>query len=385
MKHFALLLALITPASAQFNQCLEAIKAEAREKGISRATLNALGELEPNATVMRLLNNQPEFNKPFWSYLEGNITPKRIEKGIQALASEAELFKRLEQKYGVPRSIITAIWAIESNFGENQGEMPLANSLATLACYSPRADFFKNEWFSTLKITQEAGIAPLALKGSWAGAFGQTQFMPSTFLRAAVDGNGDGEIDLVNRREDALASTANLLKLEGWRKGETWGYEVKLPANFNYALSHYKTYKKISEWQKFGLQKATGTPFKNTNLEATLFLPTGAKGPAFLLLNNFQSLLKYNASESYALTVAHLADRVAGLDAFITPWPKNDPALPHNKRVEIQTKLISKGYLEGKADGRMGKQSREAIQKFQLEKGLKPADGYPHASHLKML
>jgi lytic murein transglycosylase len=261
---------------------------------------------------------------------------------------------------------------VESNFGRNFGKRPLLVSLATLSCFGRRQDYFRGEFFTTLKIIEDGHIAPDQLNGSWAGAFGHTQFMPSTFTRVAVDFDGDGRRDLVGSVPDALASTANFLRLAGWQTGQPWGFEVALPTGFDTALAGRRNKRPLSEWAALGVRRIDGSAIDAGTAAAGLLLPAGNPGPAFLVLRNFDAIYSYNAAESYALAIAHLSDRLRGGGPFVAPWPTDDAGLSRAERREVQTLLSQRGYDIGEIDGMLGARSREAILDFQRSQGLEP-------------
>jgi hypothetical protein len=270
------------------------------------------------------------------------------------------------------------VWGVESNFGQTLGTKPLFESLATLSCFDRRQSYFQGEYANALKIVQNGDIAPNDMTGSWAGAFGQTQFMPSTFLELAVDFDGDGRRDLVNNVPDALASTANFLSKRGYRSGEPWGYEVKLPSGF-WAASDRKNKKSMSYWSNQGITLANGGSLPSDLSSAGLLLPAGIEGPAFLVGKNFDTFYSYNASENYALAIAHLSDLITREDSrktdFVTAWPTDDPGISRQQSKEIQQALLNAGYDIGGVDGIIGDNTRTAIQQYQTSKGIFPADG----------
>jgi lytic murein transglycosylase len=283
----------------------------------------------------------------------------------------------------VDRYAIVAVWGVESNFGNIKGKRELVRSLTTLVCANKREAFFRGELMATLRILQSGDIASEFLVGSWAGAFGQTQFMPTTYQRLAIDFDGDGRRDIVNSIPDALGSTANFLKKAGWVNGEPWGYEVKLPANYS-GPSGRKTKQSVAKWSSLGIKPLQAQPNKLAQssllatipdtTQAALILPTGKEGPAFLVFRNFDALYSYNAAESYALSIAHLADRMKGGPSIQTPWPTDDPGISRAERREVQRLLLARGYDIGEADGLIGLNTRKAISDFQVQTGV-PADG----------
>ncbi|MBR8656438.1 lytic murein transglycosylase [Achromobacter sp. Marseille-Q0513] len=362
-------------AADSFDGCLARLRAPALKTGVSAATFDAhTAKLAPDMSVLDLLDFQPEFRTPIWDYMAALVDDERVTDGQAGMARWQADLQRASVRYGVDPAVIAAVWGVESNYGQTLGGRSLLVSLSTLSCYGRRQAYFRGEFFATLKIIQEEGIAPEKLQGSWAGAFGQTQFMPSTYLRLAVDGDGDGRRDLIDSVPDALASTANFLKHAGWNGGMAWGYEVRLPAGFNAAGAGRKNKRALSHWTGQGITRADGRPLPAGDVPAALLLPAGRGGPAFLVTRNFDALYSYNAAESYALAIAHLSDRLRGGGSLVQAWPTDDPGLSRAERRELQTLLIARGYDIGEPDGLIGVQTRNALQKAQRELGL-PADG----------
>ena len=362
---------------AEFRACLNQLKATPAFSAITPATFaRATDGLAPDATVLVLLNRQPEFTLPVWDYLAVLVDAERVADGRAAFARWQPELQRIEQQTGVAANVIVGVWGVESNFGQNLGGRPLVQSLATLSCFGRRQAYFRGEFAAALRILQEGHIAPEKLSGSWAGAFGQTQFMPSTFFRSAVDFDGDGRRDIVDSVPDALASTAKFLQNAGWRRGEPWGFEVRLPAGFDTSGAGRKAKQPIDAWRRAGLTLVDGAPLPDSLPSAGLLVPARG-GPAFLVGRNFDALYSYNASENYALAIAHLSNLVggsAGGVAFATPWPTDDPGLSRAENRELQTLLIARGHDIGSADGMIGARTREAIKAEQQRLGLK-ADG----------
>ena len=360
----------------EFQQCLESLRPAAIKTGITDATWQLYTEkLTPDLSLLPRLNKQPEFSQPIWDYIAGLVDDERVDLAKRKMASYDSELTQISAQYRVPREAIVAIWGIESNFGQNAGRLPLLRSLSTLSCLGRRQVFFRGEFFATLRILQAGDFTEDRLKGSWAGAFGQTQFMPSTFERVAVDFDGDGRRDLIDNTADALASTANYLKLANWVSGQPWGIEVKLPEGFDAAGEGRRNKRSLSVWMQRGLLRVDGMPIiepsgvdtpptnpVTADTLAGLLLPAGAKGPAFLVMRNFDAFYSYNAAESYGLAIAHLADRIAGGGDFVTPWPTDDLALSRNQRRELQELLLKRGHNIGEVDGRLGERSRAAIR-----------------------
>ena len=360
---------------AAFASCLAGLRAEAQAKGVSRATYDAYtASLAPDMAVIGFLDAQPEFVTPIWDYLAALVDAERVDDGRAMLAEWAPVLAQVEARYGVDPATVVAVWGVESNYGRNFGSRPLLTSLSTLSCFGRRQSFFRGEFFTTLKIIQEGHVAPERLTGSWAGAFGHTQFMPSTFMRLAVDFDGDGRRDLVDSVPDALASTANFLKRAGWRSDLPWGFEVSLPRGMDVSGAGRRNKQPVSDWAARGVKRVDGAPLPAGTTPAALLLPAGKDGPAFLVTRNFDALYSYNAAESYGLAIAHLADRLRGGVPFATPWPTDDPGLSRAERRELQQLLIGRGHEIGEADGMIGARTREALKLEQAALGL-PADG----------
>ena len=363
----ASLLALAAPARADFSSCVAALKADAAQKGVSRATLDAaFNGVTPDPKVLDFQKQQPEFTTPIWDYVAGLVDDERVADGKAAMAKNAAALARAEQTYGVSRYMLAAIWGVESNFGTEMGERPLVQSLSTLACLGERAGYFRSELMATLKIIDRGDIPADKLTGSWAGAFGQTQFMPSSYLRLAVAG-GDGRRDIVGSADAALASTANYFRKSGWRPGVPWGFEVRLPPGYS-GPSGRKARQSMSFWAARGLTRIDGKPLGEG--DAGLFLPAGANGPAFLVTRNFDVVYSYNAAESYSLAACVLADRLAGGPGIVAPWPTDDPGLSRAGRRELQALLTKKGYDVGQPDGAIGAKTKAAIADFEQKQGM---------------
>ena len=363
----------------QFQQCLANLRSQAQAAGVNAETYNQYTQhLTPDRSVLEKLNYQPEFSTPIWDYLSGLVDDERVQQGQQKIAQYREVLNRASQVYGVPVETIVAVWGVESNYGDISGKYPLLQALGTLSCEGRRQSYFRGEFFAAMRILQRGDLTLDQLKGSWAGAFGHTQFMPVTYERLAVDFDGDGRRDLVSSVPDALASTANFLKKAGWQTGLPWGFEVKLPAGMSIAGESRRNKKPLSYWLSRGVVRADGSALIQGNLSDTtsagLMTPTGINGPAFLVFKNFDAIYSYNASESYALAIAHLSDRLQGQGEFRTAWPTDDAGTSRAERREIQQMLLSKGYDIGNPDGLIGDKTRQAIQQEQQRLGL-PATG----------
>ncbi|MGD0333371.1 MAG: lytic murein transglycosylase [Xanthobacteraceae bacterium] len=366
----------IRAAAADFGNCIAGLWPQAERRGVSRANFERYtAGLTPDLSIMDLLDAQPEFNKSTWDYLDALVSDERIARGRELLAQYAPVFAAAERAYGVDRHIIAAIWGVESNYGTKGGDRSVLRSTATLACVGRRRDYFREEFLSALDILQRGDVAPDRLIGSWAGAFGPTQFMPTTFKRFAVDFDGDGRRDVVDSVPDVIASTANNLKTDGWERAEQWGYEVVLPPQFDYLLADRARQMTIAQWQALGIRRADAKPFPRASERAFLLLPAGARGPAFLMLQNFRVIMKYNPAEAYALAIGHLADRLAGGGPFLQSWPRDERALTIAERFELQQLLAQRGYDVGEPDGLLGPRTRIAIRNFQVAAGQIP-DGF---------
>lgn len=361
----------------KFQQCLAQIKPLALASGIQNDIYDQYTKnLTPDYSVLDKLNYQPEFSTPIWDYLSGLVDDERIALGRSQLNQHQQVLSQIQNRYGVPPEVVVAVWGVESNFGNIVGKYPLLQSLGTLSCEGRRQSYFRGEFFAAIRILQSGDLTENQLIGSWAGAFGKTQFMPSTYERLAVDFDGDGRRDLVSNTSDALASTANFLKKSGWQTGMPWGFEVKVPSGFIFNNEGRRNKKPLSEWLSKGVTRIDGSPLVQGNITentvAGLLMPAGSSGPKFLVFKNFDAIYSYNAAESYALAIAYLSDRLKGNGPIIAPWPTDDAGTSRAERREIQTYLISKGYDIGEADGLIGDKTRQAISQEQQKLGLNP-------------
>ncbi|KAB1074402.1 lytic murein transglycosylase [Methylobacterium planeticum] len=378
------------PDEAAFRRCLGEVAPLAQARGISPATVSGqLDALSPDPGILAPARNQAEFVRPIWDYLDATVTPARVAQGQAKLAEWEPVLARIEAAYGVDRHILVGIWGVESTYGTVLEDptivRPVVRALATLACGdAERPAYWRDELLGALQILDEGRIAPERMTGSWAGAMGHTQFMPTTYLQHAVDFDGDGRRDIWGSVPDALASTANYLKVSGWRPGEGWGFEVRLPEGFDYALADEVTERSVADWLKLGLRPAGPAAAPEAPGGAVLVLPAGARGPAFLLLPNFRAILRYNTALAYALSVAHLSDRVRGEPAFAQAWPRGDRPLSTEERRQIQAHLAGRGFPVGGVDGKIGPKTRAAIRAYQASAGLVP-DGYADASLLERI
>jgi lytic murein transglycosylase len=375
----------IRAAAANFRNCLAGLWPLAERRGVSRAVFEAnVAGLTPDLRIMDLLDAQPEFTKSFWDYLDLLVNEDRIQNGRAILAQHRATFDAVEKAYGVDRHFIAAIWGVESNYGTQIGERSVIRSTATLACVGRRQDYFREEFLSALEILARGDVKADHLKGSWAGAFGPTQFMPTSFKRYAVDFDGDGRRDVVVSVPDVIASTANNLKKDGWVAGQTWGYEVVVPEGFNFMLADRSRVMSVREWERLGIRRAGGKAFPRADDRAYLLVPAGAQGPGFLMLQNFRVIMKYNPAEAYALAIGHLADRLRGGEPFVQAWPRQERVLTRAERYELQQHLAARGYDVGEPDGRLGGKTRNALRQFQSSVGHVP-DGFASAAILERL
>ena len=375
----------IRAAAADFGNCIERLWPDAARRGVSRATFEHFTTgLTPDLSIMDKLDAQPEFTKSTWDYLDVLVSDDRIARGREVLTQYAPTFAAVERAYGVDPAIIAAIWGVESNYGTLGGDRPVIRSTATLACVGRRQDYFREEFLSTLEILARGDVPAERLVGSWAGAFGPTQFMPSSFKRYAVDFDGDGRRDVVDSIPDMIASTANNLKTDGWVTGQRWGYEVVLPQNFDYLLADRSKQMSLRQWEALGIRRAGGGSFRDPDVRAYLLLPAGARGPAFLMLQNFRVIMKYNPAEAYALAIGYLADRLRGGGPFVQPWPRDERVLTLDERYETQHLLARRGFDSGEPDGLLGPRTRLAIRNFQASIGAIP-DGFASSGLLDRL
>ena len=360
-----------------FQNCLANLRSQAVARGVSGSTYDRYTQnLSPDYSVIERLNYQPEFSTPIWDYLSGLVDEERVQLGRQKLQQHREVLNRVAATYGIPAETVVAVWGVESNFGDISGKYPLLQALGTLSCEGRRQSYFRGEFFTTMKLLQRGDVREEQLKGSWAGAFGHTQFMPSTYDELAVDFDGDGRRDLVSSIPDALASTANFLSKRGWQSGQPWGFEVKIPQGMSVSGEGRRNKKSLSSWINQGVVRADGSALVQGNLsqssQAGLLTPAGPSGPVFLVFKNFDAIYSYNAAESYALAIAHLSDRLQGKGSFTATWPTDDPGTSRAERREIQQFLLNRGYDIGAVDGLIGDKTRQAIRQEQQRLGLSP-------------
>lgn len=371
-----------------FNEWLAEFKNYAITKGINKHVFDeAFYGVTPDAEVVKADRSQPEFTRPIWEYLDVAVSKTRITNGNKKIQEHKTLLNEIEQKYNVDQETVIAIWGMESGYGSFTGNKNVIRSLATLAYEGRRSNFAKEQLIAALKILQNKDVAVKDMKGSWAGAMGQTQFIPTTYLALAVDFDGDGHRNIWTSIPDALASTANYLQTSGWQYKEIWGHEVRLPKNFDYSQTDISTKKLVAEWANRGVTLANGQaiPTPERKLQAAIILPAGANGPAFIVYRNFFAIMKYNNSTSYALAVTLLSDNFKGKKGeIIHSWPISDKPLSRTERKELQSLLNQKGYNAGHADSIIGANTRQAIRDYQKAINV-AADGYPSHSLLNQL
>lgn len=363
-------------ADLSFSQCLDTLRIKASAAGVPGTAFDTYTRgLLPDPSVLELLDAQPEFTTPIWDYMAGLVDTQRIDQGREMLQRHAETLAQVEARFGVDRHTVVAVWGVESDYGQNFGQRPLLTSLATLSCAGRRQPFFRGEFLAVLKLLHAGDLSVDELTGSWAGAFGHTQFMPTTYARIAVDFDGDGRRDLVRSIPDALASTANYLKQSGWQRDQIWGFEVKLPKTFDAAQAGRKNKRSFATWRALGVERIDGRPLPAPDATAALILPAGKRGPAWLVQKNYDAIFSYNAAESYALAIALLADQLRGTAPQQTPWPTDDPGLGREQRKALQRLLAARGHAIGAIDGRIGALTRQAIVAEQQRLGWQFADG----------
>ncbi len=368
-----------------FPECVERFRKTAEAEGLTSAVVQtSIANLKWSERVVELDRQQPEFTTPFADYLNRRVTSQRVEDGRRLLREHRELLTRVEREYGVPAPYLVSFWGLETNFGSYFGKMSVLDSLATLACDERRSRYFTRELMSALRIVDEGAISAERMEGSWAGAMGHVQFMPSVFLRHAVDYDDDGKRDLWNSLPDAMASAANFLNSMGWDEDYRWGREVLLPEGFDYLKAGLKQKRPLSEWREMGIRQTSGAALPNESIEAALLVPSGHKGPAFLVYDNFKVIMGWNQSEYYALAVGYLADRIAGAGKLHNPPPENSPRLNREQVIALQETLKAKGFEVGKVDGIWGPATRRALSQFQSKQDMVP-DGFPNQAVLNAL
>ena len=363
-------------ASQDFKDWLVKLRAEAASKGIREEILkSALDNIKPINRVVELDRKQPEFTLTFWRYLNNAINDKRIRQGKEMLARHKELLQKTAERYGVQPRFIAAFWGLETNYGRTTGVFPVLGAVATLAHDGRRSRFFRSQLLAALTIMSRGDIDH-RVKGSWAGAMGNFQFIPTTYEDFAVDADGDGKRDMWNSFPDMFASAANYLSRSGWQGDWTWGREIRLPKGFEIELAGLNIRKPLSRWRALGIKRMDGNNLPDIQAEASVVLPAGYNGPAFLVYKNFRTILTWNRSILYAIAIGHLADRLVGGGPFKSKRPVEEVRLSRNDIKNMQRLLSARGFDTGGSDGVVGPQTRSAIKAFQ-KKSLLPADGYP--------
>lgn len=379
-------------ASPEFRAWVASFRPRALGRGISAATYDrVMGSIVPDTAVYKFDKSQPEVQEPIWRYVEKRAGDYNVATGRKRIQEYAPLWDRIEARYGVDRYVLCALWGLETSFGDlvvsPKYNRPVLPCLAALAFGEPRRRaYWEAELLNALIIVDRGWAQPSEMIGSWAGAMGHTQWMPEVWLAMGVDFDGDGRINPFGKPDDGLAGTARYLVERGhWRRGEAWGYEVVFTSGFDWGEADGKTQKSIGHWVARGVRRADGKPFPDSGSVARIWLPAGAQGPAFALLQNFWAVRSYNPSSKYALAICHLADKIRGEGVFVRPWPTDEKPLSLADAQELQERLTSLGYDTGGADGRVGEKTQAAVQAWQRAVGMQPADGYPSDKVLERL
>ncbi len=360
--------------SPGFEQWLEGFRPRALAQGVTAGTVDrTFRTIRYDEDAIRRDRAQAEFTRPIWQYLDGAVSDTRIENGRRALRDHARVLDEIERRYGVPKEVVVAVWGLESSYGSARGNTHVPSALATLAYDGRRGQFFESQLIGALKIIEAGDVAPENMLGSWAGAMGHTQFIPTSYLAYAVDFRGNGRRDIwSDDPTDALASTAAYLARHGWTTGQPWGVEVRLPGGFDTRAAAQA--RGVGEWRAMGVQAVPGASLPAQG-NASLMFPAGAQGPALLTFGNFRTIKRYNNSDAYVIAVGHLSDRLRGAGPFVTAWPRTDRPLNSDERIELQRLLVARGYDTGGIDGRIGPMTIEAVRSYQVAAGLTP-DGY---------
>jgi membrane-bound lytic murein transglycosylase B len=368
---------MVMAQDAEFAQCLSGLQHRARSEQLSTHVVDeVLANLKQQTRVIELDRSQPEFTQTFADYFQRRVTAERIERGQELLDQYQAFLTDLTRKYGVPGRYLVAFWGLETNFGSYLGKMPTLDSLATLACDERRSEFFTSELMQALALLERESLTPAEMRGSWAGAMGHTQFMPSAYRLHAIDGDGDGHVNLWRSERDALASGANFLVNLGWQKGQRWGREVLLPDDFPYVKTGLNNSQPLAYWRGLGVSFANGNPIPDIDMQASVLVPAGHSGPAFLVYPNFDVILRWNRSEYYALAVGLLADRLIGAGPLVQSPSSDETALSRNAVENMQRQLKDLGFDAGEIDGVLGSMTQSALREFQASTGM-IADGYP--------
>ena len=364
-------------AQINFSECISALTTQAKSNGISQVTIDkTLKKAKQREQVVKLDRNQPEFLATFADYYSKRVNDWRINKGREKFNEHREFLQALTDQYGIPGQYLMSFWGLETNYGGYKGKIPTIDALATLACEPRRKTFFTNELMTMLDIVQNQSLDVDTMKGSWAGAMGHTQFMPTTYAQYAIDGDGDGNIDLFNSERDALASAANFLHKLGWEPGYRWGREVTLPRDFDYSLADRKIKKPLSFWREQGVKTVYGHALSDIDYPASVIVPSGYNGPIFLAYKNFHIIMRWNASQSYAIAVGKLAEQINNAPGLVASFPNTQPILRDEAKA-LQRHLQALGYDVNGIDGVIGSGTRAAIRAFQLDNGM-IADGFAH-------
>ncbi len=376
---------LAATSNAGFKRWISGLRSRALSAGISPAAFErSFRGVEYLPKVIERDRNQSEFTKTIWEYLDSAASDTRIANGKAVMGAQMSKLEAIEAKYGVEKEVVTAVWGLESAYGEFRGETPIVSALATLSYDGRRGRFFESQLIAALKILQAGDTTPENMTGSWAGAMGHTQFIPTSYLDYAVDFTGDGRRDIwSDDPADALASTAAYLSRFGWVTGQPWGVEVKLPEGFDYGLASRKIKKAPSDWAVLGVLGIDGTAVPNHG-SGSILLPAGAKGVAFMVFKNFSVIERYNAADAYVIGVGHLSDRIRGSGPFKTEWPREDRALTFKERQQMQRLLSAAGFNTRGVDGKIGPNTVAAIRGFQKANGL-ISDGYASLNLLNRL
>jgi len=365
-----------------FAQWLRGVRSEAAAQGMSAATLGALDAVQQDPKVLRQDRTQPSLSQSFVEFAGRLISADRLNRGKALLGKHADTIRRMEREYGVPGPVVAAFWGLETDFGKTLGNYSVPSSLATLACDSRRSGFFRDEFINALKIIDRGDVALSMMSGSWAGAMGNMQFMPSAWLRSATDGDGDGKRDLWNSTTDALVSAGHFLAALGWRTGMRWGREILLPEGFDYLLLDQT--RPLADWSTLGVRDSAGRPLAVSDTPARLIAPSGREGPAFIAYPNFDVIMQWNRSEYYAISVGRLADRIAGGGKLVRPIPEEPRRLPLQTILNVQQNLAARGFDVGPIDGLIGPSTRRALAAFQRSQGWIP-DGFTSTETLQIL